>query len=504
MRTKIKSTLAILLIFVTATSCDDYLDLRPEDGIVREEFWKTKEDIQAAVIGIYSSLLKRPPAAQIPTNGTDYNISEYLFMYGEIRADMISPAGNVTLDQRDITTSNILSSNDLTSWAAFYRVINYCNTVIELAPAVRDKDPTLTQTQLNNYLSEALAIRAYLYFTLARTFKDVPLKLNATLSDNDNFQLAKTPQNEIFEQVIKDLALAEGYAVVDYGNTPSNKGRITVYAINAMQADVYLWMDKYTEALTAADKVIGSGKFQLIPASNSWFSRVFAEGNTTESIFEFQYTTQNLNPFYDMFFQRPEFIASPVVLEDVFGVDFVDPLNRDVRGERCALVAGTNEIYKFTGLNIEERKTLQESDTHWFVYRYSDVLLLKAEALTQLERGEEAVAIIENIRTTRKAISLTSQTVNPASKSEVTDYLLAERAREFAFEGKRWFDVLRNARREGYDRLDLLNNMALISAPADQLQSILAKLQDPNSHYLPINEYELYTNKALIQNPFYK
>ncbi|MEP7092429.1 MAG: RagB/SusD family nutrient uptake outer membrane protein, partial [Flavobacterium sp.] len=97
-----------------------------------------------------------------------------------------------------------------------------------------------------------------------------------------------------------------------------------------------------------------------------------------------------------------------------------------------------------------------------------------------------------------------SQNVNPDSKSEVTDYLLAERAREFAFEGKRWFDVLRNARRKDYDRLDLLKNMALISAPPNQLQSILAKLEDPNSHYLPINEYELYTNKALIQNPFYK
>ncbi|CAD0001252.1 RagB/SusD family nutrient uptake outer membrane protein [Flavobacterium chungangense] len=504
MRTTIKSTIAILLIFVTATSCDNYLDLKPEDGIVREEFWKTKEDIQAAVIGIYSSLLKRPPGAQIPTGGTDYNISEYLFMYGEIRADMITPGGNITEEQRDITTSNILSSNDLTSWSAFYRVINYCNTVIELAPAVRNSDPTLTQTQLNNFLSEALAIRAYMYFTLARTFKDVPLKLTATLSDKDNFQIAKTPQNEIFAQVIKDLILAEEYAVVDYGNAASNKGRITVYTINAMQADVYLWMDKYAEALAAATKVTDSGKFELIPASNSWFNNVFAVGNTTESIFEFQYTKQNLNPFYDMFFQRPEFLAAPHVIEDVFGIDFNNPLNRDVRGERCALVPGLNFIYKYTGLNNNDFKTPQESDTHWFVYRYSDVLLLKAEALTQLGEGDKALIIIDDIRTKRKAISSTSQTVTTTSKSEMTDYILAERAREFAYEGKRWFDVLRNARRNNYERLDLLISMALISAPADQQQSIIAKLEDPNSHYLPINEYELYTNKALVQNPFYK
>lgn len=504
MRTKINALLAILLIFVTTISCDDYLDLRPQDGIVREEFWKTKEDIQAAVIGIYSSLLKSPPVVKVPTGGTDYTVSELLFMFGEFRADMVSPAGNATADQRDITTSNILSSNDLTSWAVFYRVINYCNTVIELAPGVLDKDPTLTQTQLNNYLSEALAIRAYMYFTLARTFKDVPLKLTATLSDADNFQLATSPQSEVLAQVAKDLALAEEYAVTSYGNNASNKGRITVYAINAMQADVYLWMEKYPEALTAANKVTDSGLFKLLPMNNSWFPTVFAQGNSSESIFEFQYTTTNLNPFYDMLFLRPEFTASPTVLEDVFGVDFVDANNKDWRGDRCALVAGTNEIFKYTGLNINERKSFQEADTHWFVYRYSDVMLLKAEALAESGRGAEALLIIDEIRTIRGAIKLTEQVVDPSDKTGLIDYILAERARELAFEGKRWFDVLRNARKNNYERLDLLLSMAVTNAPADQLQTILAKLQDPNSHYLPINEYDLYTNKKLVQNPFYK
>ena len=504
MKTKINAIIAILLIFVTTTSCNDYLDLRPEDGIVREEFWKTKEDVQAAVIGIYSSLLKSPPVVKVPTGGTDYTISEYLFMFGEFRADMVAPGGNVTPDQRDITTFNILSSNDLTSWAAFYRVINYCNTVIDLAPGVSKTDPTLTDRQLQNYLSEALAIRAYMYFTLARTFKNVPLKLDATLSDADNFQLATSTQEEVFAQVAKDLALAEQYAVTTYGSTASDKGRVTVYTINAMQADVYLWMDKYADALAAAEKVEKSGKFALIQANSSWFSRVFAEGNSSEGIFELQFTTQNLNPFYDMFYLRPEFVASPNVLEEVFGIDYNNADEKDVRGERCSLVSGTNEIYNFTGLNVNERKTFQECDTHWFVYRYADILLLKAEALTELGRGDEAVVIIENIRSTHGAIDLTSQLVNPANKGEVVDYILAERARELAFEGKRWFDVLRNARRNNYARLDLMLNMAMVNAPANQQQSILAKLQDPNSHYLPINEYDLYTNKKLVQNPFYK
>ncbi len=231
---------------------------------------------------------------------------------------------------------------------------------------------------------------------------------------------------------------------------------------------------------------------------------MFAQGNSSEGIFELQFTTQNLNPFYDMFFQRPEFIASSNVLEGVFGVDYNNADQKDIRGDRCSLVSGTNEICKYTGLNYNERKTLQECDTHWFVYRYADILLLKAEALAELGRGDEAVAMIEKIRSTHGAIDLTAQVVNTANKNEVIDYLLAERSRELAYEGKRWFDVLRNARRNNYARIDLMNNMVLTNAPANQQQSILAKLKDPNSHYLPINEYDMYTNKKLVQNPFYK
>ncbi len=499
MQTKIKTILAIFILFVSVSSCDNYLDLRPQDGIVRDEFWKTKEDIQAAVIGIYSSLLNSPPGVD------DLTMTQYLFMYGELRGDMIAPGGNVTEEERDIMNSNIIASNGLTNWSAFYRTINYCNTVIDLAPAVKDLDPTLTQTQLNHFLSEALAIRAYLYFTLARTFRDVPLKLKATLSDADNFQIPTSTQAVVFEQVIKDLKLAEEYGVEDYGDNASNRGRITTYAINAMQADVYLWTERYQEAVDAADKVIASPRFKLIPASSSWFTNVYARGNSTESIFEFQYTTSNLGPFYNIFYQRPQFIGGSTVLEEVFGIDLDDANNRDVRGERASIVPGTSQIYKFIGFNFDGIKALQDSDTHWFVYRFADVLLMKAEALTEIEgRGQEAIDIIEDLRLKRNALELTAQEVEPDSKIGIINYILAERAREFAYEGKRWFDLLRNAKRNNYARLDILIDAAIANALPEQQQSVIAKLKDPNSHYLPINTFELFTNKALVQNPFYK
>ncbi|MBC7845778.1 MAG: RagB/SusD family nutrient uptake outer membrane protein [Flavobacterium sp.] len=500
MQTKIKTILAIFILFVSASSCDSYLDLRPQDGIVRDEFWKTKEDIQAAVIGIYSSLLSSPPGV------SDLPMTQYLFMHGELRGGMVVEGLVANEAERDILETNVLPSNDLTDWSIFYRTINYCNTVIDLAPTVKNEDPTLTQVQLNNFLSEALAIRAYLYFTLARTFKDVPMKLTATLSDKENFQIPASKQAEVFAQVIKDLKLAEEYAVEDYGNNASNKGRITKYTINAMQADVYLWAEKYQEALDATNKVIDSQKFKLIEASASiWFNTVFAKGNSTESIFEFQYTTVNRGPFYSLFFQQPHFKAYALMMDEVYGFDANDPVNiRDIRGERAALIGATGEIYKFTGLNSEDRKELQDSDTHWFVYRYADVLLMKAEALARLGQGQGAIDIITDLRLKRKALKETEMSPGAADTNGVIDYVLAERARELAFEGKRWYDVLRIARANNYERIQLLIDLAIASAPVDKQQSIIAKLKDPNSHYLPINTNELFTNKALVQNPFYK
>lgn len=501
MQTKIKTILAIFILFVSASSCDNYLDLRPQDGIVRAEFWKTKEDIQAAVIGIYSSMLNSPPGVS-----DNFTLTQYLFMYGELRGDMLGAGGNVMEDERDIMNSNIIASNEITDWSAFYRTINYCNTVIDLAPDVKNLDPTLTQNQLNHYLSEALAIRAYLYFTLARTFKDVPLKLTATLSDKDNFQIPTSTQSEIFAQVIKDLKLAEEYSVEDYGNNASNKGRITTYAINAMLADVYLWTDKYQEALDCTNKIIDSGKFSLITnlSGNSWFNTVYAKGNSTESIFEFQYTTENLPPFYNIFYQRPQFLASTDALEDFFGIDEANPINRDIRGEQASIITGTNLIHKFVGLDNNNRKELQSSDTHWFVYRYADVLLMKAEASALLQNGQAAIDIIKEIRLARKAIDETKEDVGSEDTAGIISYVLRERGRELAYEGKRWFDILRIARRNNYERLDILLDAAITSAAPEQQQSIKAKLKDPNSHYLPINTFVLYTNKALVQNPFYK
>ncbi|TKB96236.1 RagB/SusD family nutrient uptake outer membrane protein [Pedobacter cryophilus] len=505
---KIYFTLLLIVSLSGFSSCNKWLELKPQDGIVGAEFWLTKEQVQSAVIGCYSSLLVSPQGNR------DIPMADLLFMYGELRGDMVVPGAFASIDEIDLMNVNILETSGLTNWNAFYRIINYCNNVIDFAPAVLQKDPTFTQAELDSYVAEALTIRSYMYFVLAKTWGNVPLKLQATKSDDDNFQIPTSTQLQVFQQIEKDLLEAEGKAKLTYNNIASDKGRITKYTVNAMQADLYLWLNDFQKANEACDKVINSGKFSLVPGNNAWFTTLYANGNSSEGIFELQFDLQQLNPFYTMHLQRPRFIGAPRVMEEVFRINFLDETKFDIRGNGASILSSDNSIYKYIGLNSQDRKTLEQSFTHWFVYRYADVLLMKAEALNELGDGEGAIEIINGkddsdikaIRIRARALEETKESfANPnTQKNAVTDYILKERAREFAFEGKRWFDVLRNARRNDYARRDLIIDMVTASAPVDKQQSIISKYRDNNSHYLPINFTELRTNKSLVQNPFYK
>jgi hypothetical protein len=489
----IYKTVVLFCIMALSCSCNKYLDLRPQDGITRADFWKTKEQVKAAVFGCYASLLGS-------ANG-DRPLTDLLFVWGEARADMVAPGPGISPDENNIMTNNILQTNGFTNWGPIYTIINYCNTVIDNAPGVMQYDNTFTQTQLNAYLSEVLTLRALMYFTLVKTFRDVPLKTKSTASDADLIQLAKSPAKDVLVQIMADLKQAEAGAVFSYGDNASNKGRITKYTIYALEADVYLWMDDYANCIKACDQIISSGQYGLVAGNSAWFNTLYFNGNSNEGIFEFQYDAQKLNPFLTT---RARYVAGAEVIEKIFGLDYIDDRNKDIRGQDGSVNVSNNSIFKYVGANSSSNRTLETSYAHWFVYRYADVLLMKAEACINSGRGQDALDIIAQIRTRAKAIAVTAQLPAPNDVKSLTDYLLAERAREFAYEGKRWYDLLRNAKRNNYERLDLILDAVVGSVPPALQQTIITKFKDVNNHYLPIFQDELRTDPNLVQNPYYK
>lgn len=492
---------SIHVIFLAAllagSSCKKWLNLEPQDGITSQEFWKTKEQVQAAVIGVYSSLLGSAGGKPL---------TETFFLWGELRADMLAATTLATNEEVDIMNANILSTNSITNWRNLYQTINYCNTVIAFAPGVLQQDNTFSQEALNRYLAEVRTIRALLYFYLVRSFGDVPLKLSATSSDQELEQLPKSSQQEVLDQIIDDLKTAEADAVISHGNTDTDKGRITKYSVYALQADVYLWMEKYAECIAACDKIMNAGRFGLVDETTSsvYFSTLYANGNSNESIFEIQFNPQKLNSFYPMFMSNRRFLSNPLVMEELYTVDYLIAENKDFRGDGAAVRTTDGAIWKYMGWNNINLRSANESYANWIVYRFADILLMKAEALNQLDRGSEALDLVRIIRNRARALIATEENPDPTDKRAIADYILEERAREFAYEGKRWYDLLRNAKRNNYERLDLLLSLVSITVSPDRQQSAIAKYKDRNSHYFPIYFYELTTGKQLEQNLFYK
>ena len=300
-RNTLKSALLASVVFL-AGACDSWLYLEPQDAIVKQEFWKTKEQVQSAVYGAYASLLAP-------------GMGQSMFLWGELRGDMIAPNPTASQNEIEVTNGNILDTNPLVNWAPFYRSINYANTVLQFAPQAQANDPTFKQDQLNGYMGEMRALRSLLYFYLVRSFGDVPLKLAATVSDDQDLQIPKSPQATVLQQIRADLARAEKEVPLTYGSVATDKGRITRYAVNALQADVYLWSELYDSALIAIGKIENSGKFGLV-LGESWYRSNFVVGNSNESIFELQFGTQQ-HPLYPMISQQRRFSAAPHVLEEM-------------------------------------------------------------------------------------------------------------------------------------------------------------------------------------------
>jgi len=510
--------LVTVLVAGVSSSCTKWLDIKPQDGLVKQDYWKTKEQLDAAVTGCYASML----------DGASMPLTKSMFIWGELRGDMVvaanEPAAGVSTtnlstlirDELDMIHTDLTSANTLTNWDSFYLIINLCNNVIKNAPTVLTNDNTLSQGALNAYIGEARGIRGLMYFYLLRTFGEVPLRLDPTQSDSDIQPMAKNTRQQVYDQIIADLKFAAANTVVSYSTSADNKGRINQYTAYTMLADAYLWNEDYQNCIDACNKVISSGNYQIFPPGTlqfDWYNSVFFTGNSVEGIFELQYYAQKLNPFLDMFSgstkAAKEFKAADYVVNgDLFGTDPIDPLNHDIRGANVSMSEGTGSITKYTVY-----ATTSTTYTHWFLYRYADVLLMKAEALNWVTPGNvanstAALAIVDQLRLSRHALASVGSNIvvapDPSVTLDVSNYIFNERAREFAFEGKRWYDILRNAKRNNYANISILLNIVSSSAQPAKQQSVINKYKDIRSHYLPIYTKEIQNNNLLVQNPFYQ
>lgn len=494
--------LALTCLFFS--SCSKWLEVIPSNEQVKEDYWKTKEQVEAAVGGCYRAMIED-------------NVMKGLIGFGELRGDNLLSSTNS--DQVRLLQCNIATETGLVKdvWGAVYTVIKNCNAVLAYADEALKNDPSLTVDELNAYKAEARAIRAYMYFFLVRNWRDVPLILIPSDDDKQDFSVAKTSEDKVLEQIVKDLVAAKKDCMVNYDELSESKYRVTKNACRAMLAEVYLWKREYQKCVTECDEVLASMKLLglELAESETMASDIFYMGYSTESIWElaFSNTGKKNSQLADIFGQgskTPQWtVNTPHILQKFENGE----TTTDSRLKYSINMNTTRSVIKYLCLACQDLDNPTEtskytyslraesSTANWIVYRLPDIYLMKAEALVELEGAAKTVLELVNITYSRANPGYDQlKEENYSGQEALRKLVLTERQREFLFEGKRWFDLLRTARRLENDPTVILDEVSDLLPTLNQNM-----MTDPNAWFLPIPFEDIQRSHGiLVQNPFYE
>ena len=549
-RNRITIALFALVALFTAGCGKDWLEVKPTDGVIKERFWNTKEDVYSAIIGCYQGILGITAS---PGSGSMVPV-ELMFAWGELRADDLV-AG--TLEDESLTyvlNGNLLSSSKFCDWASFYTCINYCNQVVYSAPDVQDVDLSFTDSERKAYQGEARAIRSMMYLYLVKVFGDIPMRMVPSESDNQDYvNLVQYTELQAMDTIVKDLLVALNDVPESYGDAAFDKGRITKNTVRAILADAYLWMERYADTKYYCNQIISSNKFSLFDTDQKaiWLSAepdpgpgnydlatqrftvggsdrtnfrtyLYTTAFSTEVIFELQNPSSRYNPLNRngsslMIAEsgsNVKLMASPKVCDtqEVFGVESEeDTYATELAASTLVDIRGQYNSYSLVGPGYLVYKYRGSYGGSWYLYRYADVLLMKAEAIAANPEStqsdlREAKGIVEDLRAKRNALCQTyinTEAGGVIDAATLSEFVLAERNRELIFEGKRWFDLVRYARRSEQNMAAVADMLAAQAGPEYSAQ-LSIRLRNEKAYFWPILKSEIEaSNGTLKQNPFY-
>lgn len=455
----IVSFFALLL----ATSCGSLLDLSPEDYYGSGNFWNTEAQVKGFMLGLH--------------NQYRGSYSMY-YILGEARGGTSrngTSSQNTSLDYSSPIKDNTFTKDKtgISSWNGLYSNLLQVNLFIQKVNEVNFLDAA-TKSYL---LGQAHGLRANYYFMLYKTYGGVPIVERVKVLDGqitaESLYQARATAQETMDFIKKDLKISEenfGANVTINGN----KSQWSKYATLMLKAEVYLWTAKVStgnlqanpsDALIAKDALNEVyGKFELMKS----FTDVFSEKGNKEVIFALRFMDGEATNFASSFTY-----SNNVFLGQVYGrkgnlIDtdtlqlknsgmmrneykwglFASMDEKDVRRDATFLDYYDQEgnpkglaFKKCIGIINQEGNRVYQNDI--IVYRYADVLLMLAEIENMT--GGDVSPYINQIRERAYAANWDENQFGykNGSKDENEFAILFERDKEFIWEGKRWFDVVR-------------------------------------------------------------
>ncbi|OQP53402.1 hypothetical protein A4H97_23420 [Niastella yeongjuensis] len=466
-------TYLVLLGVVVCTGCKKYMQVPlPTDKITGSAAYANDNAASGVISGIYSRFVN----ARFFEGS--YGIPCCTSLYTD---DMVAVKGLVgsTDFQQAFYTNALNESISGWYWSQLYSQIYVANVAIE---NIRNNTNLFRRDQ---WLGEALFLRGFMYFYLTNLFGKAALAISSDYHLNN--QLVRSPQNEVYSQILKDLKEAQTLLPVEYrdanGNITLDRGRPNKYAVTALLARVYLYTKDWANAEAQASAIINSGvTFQLeAPAA------VFGQ-HSREMIWGLAPVNFAVSDAPD-FLMEPDWVPGAHAINATLSTLLVNSFEtNDVRYTNWVgkATSGTPamDYYYPAKYKIRAGTTANE---YLAVFRLAEQYLIRAEARARQDKitgGNSAESDVNVIRN-RAGLSTTTASDKPA----MLNAIMKERRVEFFTEmGHRFFDLKRT------DAID-----GLMAAVAPQKGSAWL----PFMQYWPIPKTDILANPNLAQTPGY-
>ena len=455
-----KINILLLTSFIlTVSACSDFLKEDLQGAYSSATFYKTESQATLALTGVYN-------AASFTT--TD----NALWVFGDVASDDAVRGGKPgdLIDIQYIDDFNYSRNNGILDrmWKRYYEGISRANYLLYYGSGIN-----MDVTRRDRLLGEAKFLRAYFYFSLVNIFGEIPLKLNPPLNDSELYK-PKVSVSAVYEQIEKDLSEAASVLAESY--TGADIGRATKGAAWGMLAKAYLYQEKWTEALNATAEVEAIGIYQLMPVYKNNF--IDSTQNNIESIFEIQHLAGQspllgsyLNQYFSPVIYNGYVVNVPVenfIKEfEVTDAAVVDPrLDYTVGREGQPWVNGEAYDPVWSPTGYLQKKHIQplskgpvnnDGVLNYVYMRYADILLIKSEALNELNRTDEALTPLNAVRKRARESYLYDMDlpgagaiptdllpdVTNTGQQNVRTAIRHERRVELGFEFHRFFDLMR-------------------------------------------------------------
>jgi len=453
MKAILKPIVLSCLFALVTSSCSTILEPEPIDVLTDDVVLNEPRDVANVELGLYNAFRSIMPSVVIA---------------GDCTADMLTFNGTFT-QYRELGTKQITSANAsvLSLWSSIYNTIYLANFILERLPDVVG----VPAAQRDRVTATAHFLRGYAYFVAVHSFGGVPKVVSTSIIENRN--IARASESEILDFILDDYNLAVGKLPVN----PSNAGFAGSFALDAAFAKYYLYIGDWPKAEQAATKIITSNRYQLEPEFANLVTRDF----TNEAIFEMGYTLNDdpgtsATGLNNIFVGRREMIPSNQVVVALASTE---------SGDRFSTISFNVNLLRGNdnGWSVAKYGTADQDNNNVVVFRLGEIYLIRAEARARQGQAKvtEAKVDVDILRTRANAPLLGIVTQN-----QMLQIIEEERRYELAFEGNRWYDLVRTNR-------------------ADAVMNSFSANWKPTYNVWPIPQREILNNPSLTgnQNPGY-